>query len=74
MIGSNNRQTRFRILMVDRKVQTELKITDDKKEYNFHEISEVSNSDVSALKMIRFYPYHLDNRQTIQTIRIIAKS
>lgn len=43
MIGSNNRQTRFRILMVDRKVQTELKITDDKKEYNFHEISEVSS-------------------------------
>ena len=41
MIGSNNRQTRFRILMVDRKVQTELKITDDKKEYNFHEISDV---------------------------------
>ena len=45
MIGSNNRQTRFRILMVDRKVQTELKITDDKKEYNIHEISEVSLSD-----------------------------
>lgn len=41
MIGSNNRQTRFRILKVDRKVQTELKITDDKKEYGINEISEV---------------------------------
>lgn len=41
MVGSNNSQTRFRILKIDRTEPTEINVIDDKVEYNPHEIRDL---------------------------------
>ncbi|XP_026464505.1 polyphosphoinositide phosphatase-like [Ctenocephalides felis] len=43
IVGSNNAQTRFRLLNIDRRNITELNITDDKIEYGFRDISNLVN-------------------------------
>ncbi|CAG2179630.1 unnamed protein product, partial [Oppiella nova] len=41
IIGSNNTQTRFRVLKIDRTEAKELNVIDDKLEYNQQEIREL---------------------------------
>lgn len=43
IVGSNNAQTRFRLLTIDRRDATELNIVDDKIEYGFKDISNLVN-------------------------------
>lgn len=44
MVGSNNTQTRFRVLKIDRMEPSELVITDDKVEYTQDEILGLLNT------------------------------
>lgn len=43
LVGSNNTETRFRVLKIDRSEQRELCIHDDKVEYNQSEIHDLVN-------------------------------
>lgn len=53
MIGSNNTQTRFRVLKIDRTDPRELLIVDDKVEYNKQEIHQLVNMIYTGNKSAR---------------------